>query len=632
MTPDCDVAALRIRQSGWRSKREQDHGLRADSLDDSDICEFLTEMIDKNAINTPAEACAGELSDHKRARPECFRGRFPNLPGYFASYQAKAEEMVRRLRAHGFHVTPTINAARNINRNLVPIGLLTLLVCQFIWIAYRDSNPFLSWTADLGPVPDGPEYLLHAWKLAFSGSVVININGFSWVPRYPPGMIILITPFYWIFQRAEVVASIFPIVTGTACVVVSYLVARQLFNERIGIIFAALISTSPLVVSMSTMVASEVPTATLGIALLGMIHREVTEPSRGSRLLIGFIGGALILIRLESVISLAAAAFFVGAAYAPRDWRKLAEIACLALVMLIAFLIWNHTLYGNPLKTGYDFNVGGWFFSARYFPDNARDLWTMLIGQPVRIVWFTTSVLPAGMALLALLGLGYLWLSRGAKVAIVTAAFVVGSTVPILFYQFREARFHLVLIVAIYLLAAVAADKILAGWLSRWTGASLAAAVTSSVLIFASGDGASSHYDISRSLADRAWRAEDYLALQAMKDDRGTSPIALISALYPPIAIYAGQPNAQAYPLWQHCWSDCARKSKDYFKIDLPEIVKNRRTYITDIEMNMHPSLDFGAICRDIAKTFDVYKLKTVGRYSMYRIGWRYDGTNDCPK
>lgn len=512
-------------------------------------------------------------------------------------------------------------------KNITTIAILAVIVCRFIWLTYRDSNPFLSNVADLGPPPDAVEYLLHAWKFATSGSVTFDVNGFTWPTRYPPGMMLLVAPFYFIFDRVEVVASIAPIVFAIACILVAFSVTKVMLNERVALVFAALLSTSPLFIFMSTMTMSEVPSIAFGLTLMWAVYREIRIPGPRNRMFIGLCSGALLLLKLQMAIPVLAAGMTFGIVYGPRDVRKTGEIIIPFVVVALFFLGWNWALFGKPLKTGYDFHVGNSPFAGYAWRQGLDDLGTLMRAGEFSIAGLVTRVTPVWLPAAALIGLVALWRSHGPRLALCAAAFVVLSTAPMVFYIYRDARFHSVLLVSMLLFAAIGADWVIASPLRRRIGNGAAAGLASLVLVCAPVTG--SPLAFANEFATRGWRADKYMALQAMRDDKGTSEVALLSTLHPAVSLYFGGVGAKAYPLLPQCFGECAWRSSAALHPDLFEVVKHNRTYLLDAD---YPKADFVLLCQQIARDFDVYRLESPSRFSIYRIGWRYDRTNDCPR
>jgi hypothetical protein len=249
------------------------------------------------------------------------------------------------------------------------------------WI--RLAAPLLALALSLGPLamieprplnrqpsPDAQEYADAARHLAAGEGYVVTIRrGEVEPPRYPPGFSLALAPF--------ALAGSYPanVQLGSKLYAILYLVVTLVAAWVVGgplaaAVAVALVGSSPFAVRYASLVMSDAFAAVLSIAALALVHRPTTRGLAGA----GLLAGALILVRLSGVLTLAA---LLAATLASRiSWRGLLILLAGGLLGVALLATQQWWTFGNPLMTGYQY----WLPEVRTFgldypldPDIRRD-------------------------------------------------------------------------------------------------------------------------------------------------------------------------------------------------------------------------------------------------------------------
>jgi hypothetical protein len=227
-------------------------------------------------------------------------------------------------------------------RLVTPLLVLALALGPLAMIEPRPLNR--------QPSPDAQEYADAAQHLAAGDGYVVTIRrGEVQPPRYPPGYSLALAPFALVGAypaNVQLGSRLYAMLYLVVTLVTAWVVAGPLAAA----VAVALVGSSPFAVRYASLVMSDAFAATLAVAALALVHRPTTLRLAGA----GLAAGALILVRLSGVLTLAAllAASFAGAG-ARAGWRgRFALIAGGLLgVALVGLQQW--WTFGNPLTTGY---------------------------------------------------------------------------------------------------------------------------------------------------------------------------------------------------------------------------------------------------------------------------------------
>ena len=218
-------------------------------------------------------------------------------------------------------------------------------------------------------------------------------DGWSLVPTYSPGLPIL-------FAGAKIVAGqegmfwIVPI-SGGLLVLATFGLGRRLGDSRAGLIAAALVATSPVVLFMGMAPMTDVPVA----AAWTLACYFALGESAGTALAAGFAAAAGTLIRPNLVFEAGPIGlWFLLRGWRTGDWgRAIRHAACFGAaascgIAAVAAINWQ--LYGSPLMSGYGSFSD--YFSRANFPINARlyTQWLIFAHTPIALAGVAALVVP----------------------------------------------------------------------------------------------------------------------------------------------------------------------------------------------------------------------------------------------
>jgi 4-amino-4-deoxy-L-arabinose transferase-like glycosyltransferase len=199
------------------------------------------------------------------------------------------------------------------------------------------------------PFPDSQEYADAANQLAHGEGYVTVVHGAkAQPPRYPPGYSVVLAPF------ARVGGYPGGVELGAKLIVLALLAAvwwaAWLLGGPIAAGLAAgLAGTSPFWLAMSKLVLSDPLAATLTVLSVAVLSRP------GSRrvLVAGALAGASVLVRLADLVVVASLLVAI-----PKLRPRLAAFLA-ALPFVLTLLVYQWAMFGQPLRTGYDYYLPG---------------------------------------------------------------------------------------------------------------------------------------------------------------------------------------------------------------------------------------------------------------------------------
>ena len=239
---------------------------------------------------------------------------------------------------------------------------------------------------ELMPWPDGLEYAATAVNISSGRGGVLHFGGYTYPARYPQGYSLILAAAYPLIGRAPENFYRVTIVLGLAAVGLLFLLALRSFHDRWAAVAASLLlAVSPVFVTNSTLVLSDVPALTLATAAalsvaLATRSEDRRWASRGWWVLFSFIAGLELTIRQTNFAMVVAgvASVLLVRNGSPRADRRVADYSTGA-ACAIAFAtagIWqglsNWRYLGTPLASGYVFWVPevygflGRVFNARF--------------------------------------------------------------------------------------------------------------------------------------------------------------------------------------------------------------------------------------------------------------------------
>jgi Dolichyl-phosphate-mannose-protein mannosyltransferase len=237
---------------------------------------------------------------------------------------------------------------------------------------------------ELMPWPDGLEYTASAVNLASGRGPVLHFGGHTYPSRYTAGYPLILESFCRgaISQHPPFLLSA---ALGMVSVFIIFVLAVWAFGRASGAIAALLLALSPVFITYSSLVMSDVPTLCVTIyaaCALQVATSDGTPQLRGWMTMSAWLGFGLLagfstIIRPTNVTIFAALALCV--AMVPLQNRDLASLLKSTIAIAIGFAIpvgWqlhqNAIHLGSPFASGYAwwvpevYGAGGKTFSAAY--------------------------------------------------------------------------------------------------------------------------------------------------------------------------------------------------------------------------------------------------------------------------
>jgi 4-amino-4-deoxy-L-arabinose transferase-like glycosyltransferase len=237
---------------------------------------------------------------------------------------------------------------------------------------------------ELMPWPDGLEYAASGVNLANGRGAVLHFGGYTYPSRYTAGYP-LILAFFQRYQGGDFRPLSASIILGMLSVFGIFMLTRGQFWRLAATIAALLLALSPVFITYSSLVMSDVPTVFVTICAAVMLvvatSDYVTQASSWMRmaawLMFGLVAGFSTIIRPTN------AAILVGFALCifmvPLERRDLAGLARVVLAVAVGFAIpvaWqlhqNSINLGSAFASGYSwwvpevYDASGRTFSAAY--------------------------------------------------------------------------------------------------------------------------------------------------------------------------------------------------------------------------------------------------------------------------
>jgi hypothetical protein len=220
---------------------------------------------------------------------------------------------------------------------------------------------------DLRPWPDALEYEEVARSLASGRGYLLWIGNLAYPPRYAPGMSLLIAASLPLVGDAPG-CGIWVVLAGAAVAIGgTYLLVYGVAGRAAGLVAALLIATSPLHVSWSRAVMSDVP-ASAAVALLAAWTVALVRRHAGAveSAALGFACGLAVSLRPPLAV-LAPAAGAAIVLLSPDPWRSrlrsVIALGCGTAVGVLPLLWLDLSLFGSPLHTGYGYWAPGASFA-----------------------------------------------------------------------------------------------------------------------------------------------------------------------------------------------------------------------------------------------------------------------------
>ncbi len=238
---------------------------------------------------------------------------------------------------------------------------------------------------ELMPWPDGLEYAASAVNLAAGRGAVLHFGGYTYPSRYTGGYPLMLATLFARGSILRVSTSFLAFPFGMISVFVLFWLVRRLFGRAAAVIAALILALSPVFITYSSLVMSDVPTLCVTLfavcALLTAAPDEAPQSPSWMRmpawLTFGLFAGFSTIIRPTNVTILAGLALCV--VMVPLERRDLRSLLAAATAIAIGFAIpvaWqlhqNSINLGSAFASGYAwwvpevYGAGGKTFSTAY--------------------------------------------------------------------------------------------------------------------------------------------------------------------------------------------------------------------------------------------------------------------------
>ncbi len=166
--------------------------------------------------------------------------------------------------------------------------------------------------AELMPWPDGLEYAAAAVNIDHGLGPMLHFGGYSYPSRYTEGYPLILAVAWPLVGANPARLYLATVATGLLAIGALYLLVFKMFGRLSAALSAAILALSPIFLTYSTLVLSDVPTLAITlIAALAMVRATEAEygaPARDvlaqSWAIFGFIAGFTVMIRPTNAVLL----------------------------------------------------------------------------------------------------------------------------------------------------------------------------------------------------------------------------------------------------------------------------------------------------------------------------------------
>jgi hypothetical protein len=244
-------------------------------------------------------------------------------------------------------------------------------------------SPGLRRGSELMPWPDGLEYAASAVNLAAGRGAVLHFGGYTYPSRYTGGYP-LILEFFYRFGGVHAPLFLSSTLLAVLSVFLVLYLTRFLIGNAASLIAAVLLGLSPIFITYSSLVMSDVPTLFVTLlTALALVAATTDEPPKssgrmliGASLMLGLFAGFSTIIRPTNGAILVGLGLCVVMVPLNRDLSRLIVAGIAVAVGFAIPVAWqlhqNSINLGSAFASGYAwwvpevYGAGGKTFSAAY--------------------------------------------------------------------------------------------------------------------------------------------------------------------------------------------------------------------------------------------------------------------------
>ena len=262
------------------------------------------------------------------------------------------------------------------HRLTVAITCVCLGLLLALGLARRWTNPTRA--ADLHPRPDAFEYEEAARNLIEGNGYSLIFDEQKFPPRYPVGFSLILVPALW-FDGATGGGVRVALAAAAVAIILTWRLGALTGGMLSAAAAALFLAVSPLHVSLSQVVMSDVPSSALVLLLaLWTMALERRDRGPGGWFALGAAIGLAASVRFTNAFLVPPIALTVALRSETLRPRVLRLASLTAGVCVgLAPVLWHHAaVFGSPWKTGYDFWVGARYLEWRFAAGPAPVVWT----------------------------------------------------------------------------------------------------------------------------------------------------------------------------------------------------------------------------------------------------------------
>jgi len=183
---------------------------------------------------------------------------------------------------------------------VLPLILILSCIIRIAWIVYYPTNPYA----------DSIWYFRNASELAAGQGFVYSIESHKPLAAWPVGYPVFLALFYLITGPSIFIAKILNVLLSVLCVFMTYIVAKHIFNHKVGVLSALLLAFFPGMIVYSSLVASDLLFMTMTTACFIIFLKSQIKTRPGKKypgeyiyaFWLGIVNGLTSLIRSTGLI------------------------------------------------------------------------------------------------------------------------------------------------------------------------------------------------------------------------------------------------------------------------------------------------------------------------------------------